>query len=348
MKQYKLIFLTLVLCMGVQAAELQDDTEVKNVVIIGSGPAGLSAALYLANEGFEPVVVEGSAGGVLMTSGPLENWPGMTNPTGPSVLSAAQEQARSRGATLLPEWVRSVDFSQRPFTVVTNTGRTLQSHAVIIATGLLPRKLECPGEQEYWGKGITVCALCDGPLYKDKPVAVIGGGDLAMGRALFLTQYTQDITIIHHSDKFSAAPYWQNRVKNKPCIKTMFNTELVAIKGDDEKVTELQLKDAKTGEEKQLPVDGLFIAIGFLPCSDLFEGQVKMDHVGSVCVCDRFTKTSVEGVFVAGNVADHGYRPAITAAGTGAMAAVDVEDYLSDLLGKDRVVHAYCFCGKHS
>ncbi len=339
-------FLFLALAGLAQVTCAVENDEVNNVVIIGSGPAGLAAALYLANEGFDPIVIEGSTGGVLMDAGPIENWPGFTS-VGPDLMGTMYEQAESHGARIFSEWVTKVDFSKKPLVVFTSAGREFKAHAVIIATGLSPRRLGCPGEQEYWGKGITGCVLCDGPLYRNKPVAVIGGGDLAMGRALFLAKYTNNITIIHHGEALSASNYWQNKVKQNPNIKIIYNISLTEIKGDTQKVTGLQLKNIQTNEEILLPIDGLFVAIGFLPNSDIFKGQVDTASDGCICVLDKFTKTSVEGVFVAGNVADHGYRPAITAAGTGSMAAVDAEDYLSDLLSKERTLHTYCYCRKH-
>lgn len=320
------------------------DQEVHNAIIVGSGPAGQSAALYLANAGFKPVIIGGNTGGILMSSAALENWLGQPAPTGPSVMTAGYEQIIQRGAIFLEEWVTDVDVTQKPFTVFTSSGKVLKTHVLIIATGTTPRDLECPGEKEYWGKGVTACTLCDGPLYTNKKVAVIGGGDMAMLRALFLANYTSDITIIHHSEQLSASSYWQNRLKEKPFIKTMFNTEVLKIQGDGAKVTQIMLKDKSSNTQSTFPVSGVFVAIGSKPCTDLFKGKLKTAKDGSICVCEKFTKTSVEGVFVVGNAADHGYRSAMTAAGTGVMAGLDASDYLTFVLGKDRALDTYFCC----
>jgi thioredoxin reductase (NADPH) len=316
---------------------------IENMTIIGSGIAGLTAALYGANEGWSPLVIAGDCGGMLMNAGPLENWPGQTGLTGDVLMSGLLEKVVVHGARLIEESVVKVDFSQNPLRLWTSGGKEIKTHTVVIATGSLPKKLGCPGEKEYWGKGIAVCALCDGPLYKNLPVVVVGGGDIAMGRALFLTQYTNDITIIHRGDALTASPYWLHKVKQNPGIKIKLNTVVKKIVGNGSTVSGVDLYNTKMGKPEHLQISGLFIAIGFKPTTTMFKGQIEIDENECVAVKKGFTSTSVPGVFVAGNIAGHGYKPAIAAAGTGYMAAEDAETYLSELFNKESLsFHGYC------
>lgn len=305
--------------------------KVHNVVIIGSGPAGLTAGIYTARANLKPIIIQGKKpGGQLMGTSYVENWPGEKSILGPQLMINMENHAKGLGCTIQLGQVSKVDFSQRPFTIWTDTGTELKALSIIIATGSTPRRLEIPGEDEYWGKGVTTCAACDGAFYKDKKVLIIGGGDTAMEDASFMTKFTNDITVVHILNELTASFAMRERVLKNKDITVMYNSTLTAIKGDGNHVTGATLKNQKTGHTEELQADVIFIAIGLFPNTKPFAGQIELDNYGYI-VRKKGTQTSVPGVFVAGDAADYVYRQAITSAGTGCMAAFDAERFLCEL-----------------
>jgi len=305
--------------------------EIKNLIIIGSGPAGLTAAIYSARANLQPLIIEGSTpGGQLINTSLVENWPGEKSIMGPQLMIKMKEHAQSLDAEFLSESVTKVDFSKKPFTIWTDRDKELQAHAIIVATGATPKKLGVPGEDEYWGKGVTTCAVCDGAFYKDQKVVVIGGGDTAMEDSSFLKRFTKDVTVIQIMDKLTASHAMQQRVLNDPDITVLYNSTVSEFHGDGSHLTEITITDQKSQKQTKMAVNGAFLAIGMNPNSTPFQGQLDMDKWGFVKV-DNHTKTSVEGVFAAGDVEDFRYRQAVTAAGAGCMAALDAERYLEQI-----------------
>ncbi|SRR3989344_1979742 len=306
-------------------------TETHKLIIIGSGPAGLTAALYAARADLQPIVIEGSdPGGQLMGTSIVENWPGTKSIMGPKLMMDMKAHAKSFGTEFISESITAVDFSNTPFTLTTDRGKTLKAQSVIIATGSSPNRLNVPGEDEYWGKGVTTCAVCDGAFYKDKKVVVIGGGDTAMEDASFLKKFTNDVTIIQILDHLTASQAMQHRVLNDPDITVIYNKAVTRFEGDGTHVKKISFKDQKSGSEESMDVDGVFIAIGMHPNTDPFKGHIALDKWGYIQVSDQ-TKTSIDGVFAAGDVKDFRYRQAITSAGSGCMAALDAERYLAKI-----------------
>jgi thioredoxin reductase (NADPH) len=306
--------------------------KVHNLIIIGSGPAGLTASIYAARANLNPLLIEGKKpGGQLMTTTIVENWPGNTQIMGPELMKNMRDHAAAYGTQFIPGDIVSVDFTKKPFTLIDHKDNHYQSNAVIIATGATPKRLGCPGEDTYWGKGVTTCAVCDGAFYKDVPVVIIGGGDTAMEDASFMLNYTNDITIVHILDAFTASHAMQERVVNNPHIKKIFNSTVTEIKGDGNKVTGVLISNQKTGKAQEIPANGVFVAIGLRPNTKPFEGHIELLANGYIKVFSH-TKTSVSGVFAAGDVQDYRYRQAITSAGAGCMAALDAERYLKKSL----------------
>ena len=306
-------------------------TEIHPLIIIGSGPAGLTAAIYAARADLQPIVIEGSdPGGQLMGTSIVENWPGLKSVMGPKLMIDMKDHAKSFGTEFISESVVSVDFKNRPFTLTTDRNTVLKAQSIIIATGSSPNRLEVPGENDYWGKGVTTCAVCDGAFYKDKKVVVIGGGDTAMEDASFLKKFTNDITVIQILDHLTASQAMQHRVLNDPDINVIYNTIVTQFEGDGQHVTQITLKNQKTGETQTMDIDGAFIAIGMHPNTDPFKGHLDLDKWGYMQVTDN-TNTSIEGIFAAGDVKDFRYRQAVTSAGSGCMAALDAERYLATL-----------------
>lgn len=301
-----------------------------NVIIIGSGPAGLTAAVYTSRAFLKPLLIEGTPpGGQLMGTTAVENWPGNKSILGPKLVMDMKEHAKHFGTEFLSDRVTKVDFSQKPFLLTTAKGTELQAHSVIITTGASPNRLKCPGEDEYWGKGVTTCAVCDGAFYPKKKVVIVGGGDTAMEDASFMAKYTDDITIVHILDKLTASPSMQKRILDNPKIKIIYSSTVTEIKGDGKHITEVLLTNQKTKEQTTLLTDVVFLAIGQKPQTEIFKGHIELDKMGYISVKDG-AQTSVKGVFVAGDVADYRYRQAITSAGTGCMAALDAQRYLEE------------------
>ncbi|GAA2413478.1 thioredoxin-disulfide reductase [Mycolicibacterium llatzerense] len=303
---------------------------VHDVIIIGSGPAGYTAAVYAARAQLKPVVFEGvQFGGALMTTTEVENYPGFKEGiTGPELMDEMREQALRFGADLRMEDVDAVSLDG-PIKTVTVDGETHQARAVILAMGAAARHLGVPGEQELIGQGVSTCATCDGFFFRDQDIAVIGGGDSAMEEATFLTRFARSVTLIHRRDEFRASRIMLERAQANEKITFVTNTEVVAVEGDS-KVSGLRLRNSATGEESKLPVTGVFVAIGHDPRSGLVRGVVDLDDEGYVQVAGRTTNTSLDGVFAAGDLVDHTYRQAITAAGSGCAAAIDAERWLAE------------------
>jgi thioredoxin reductase (NADPH) len=298
--------------------------KIYGVIIIGSGPAGYTAAIYAARANLSVLMLQGyHSGGQLMLTSEVENYPGFEDGIlGPEMMEKFEKQAARFGAELVPTDVTAIDFSKRPFTVRTDAGE-YQSHAIIIATGASAKWLGLPNEKRLQGRGVTACATCDGFFFKGKDVVVIGGGDTAMEEAIFLTRYVNHVTIIHRRDTFRASKIMQDRARNHPKISLVMESEVVDILGDDE-VTGVQIRNVRTGDEQKLQVQGVFLAIGHQPNTDLFKGIIKMDAVGYIIPVE-YTMTNIPGVFAAGDVTDHRYRQAVTAAGDGCRAAIDME-----------------------
>jgi thioredoxin reductase (NADPH) len=303
---------------------------VHDVIIIGSGPAGYTAAIYAARAQMSPLVFEGTQfGGALMTTTEVENYPGFRQGiTGPELMDEMREQALRFGADLRMEDVDVVDLDG-PVKTVTVGDETHRARAVILAMGAAARHLGVPGEDALLGMGVSTCATCDGFFFRDQDIAVVGGGDSAMEEATFLTRFARSVTLIHRRNEFRASKIMVERARANSKITFLTNTEVTEIEGDP-KVTGVRLRDTVTGEESKLAVTGLFVAIGHDPRSDLVRGQLELDPAGYVQVRGRTTETSIEGVFAAGDLVDHTYRQAVTAAGTGCAASIDAERWLAE------------------
>lgn len=313
-------------------------TDVRNVIIIGSGPAGYTAALYTARASLKPLVFEGAvtAGGALMNTTEVENFPGFQDGVmGPDLMDNMRAQAERFGAELVPDDIVSVDLSGEIKTVTDTAGAVHHAKSVIITTGSQHRKLGLPNEDALSGRGVSWCATCDGFFFKDQDIAVIGGGDTAMEEATFLSRFAKSVTIVHRRDTLRASKAMQDRAFADPKIKFIWDSEIAEIKGD-QKLAGLTLRNLKTGETSELPVTGLFIAIGHDPRTELFKGQLDLDDEGYLKVEAPSTRTNLTGVFGAGDVVDHTYRQAITAAGTGCSAALDAERYLAYLSDSEK------------
>jgi thioredoxin reductase (NADPH) len=307
-------------------------TSIHDVIIIGSGPAGYTAALYAARAQLRPLVFEGSvtAGGALMKTTDVENFPGWPDGIlGPDLMDAMRKQAERFGAELVPEDVSAVDLTASP-KIVTVEGETYLARTVIIATGSKYRELGVPGEQRLSGHGVSWCATCDGFFFRNTDIAVVGGGDSAMEEAVFLTRFADSVTVVHRRGALRASKIMQERAFANPKIRWRWNSEVVDVAGTD-KVTGLRLRDTVTGELSTLEVTGVFVAIGHDPRSELFTGQLATDTDGYLLVAHPSTRTAIEGVFACGDVVDRNYRQAVTAAGTGCAAAIDAERYLAEL-----------------
>ena len=303
---------------------------VHDVIVIGSGPAGYTAAVYAARAQLTPLVFEGTQfGGALMTTTEVENYPGFREGiTGPELMDQMREQALRFGADLRMEDVDAVALAG-PVKTVTVGNETYQARAVILAMGAAARHLGVPGEAELLGMGVSTCATCDGFFFRDQDIAVVGGGDSAMEEATFLTRFARSVTLIHRREEFRASKIMLERAQNNEKIRFLLNTEVVAVEGDP-KVSAIRLRNNVTGEESALDVTGVFVAIGHDPRSELVRGQVELDDAGHVQVQGRTTYTSIDGVFAAGDLVDHTYRQAITAAGSGCAASIDAERWLAD------------------
>lgn len=303
------------------------DTQIEKLIIIGSGPAGLTAAIYAARGSLNPLVVAGrEAGGQLTLTTDVDDFPGFPDGIqGPELMAKIRKQAERFNTRFISENVVAVDLKKAPFEVKTET-QTLKTQTLIIATGASAMWLNLESEQRLRGKGVSACAVCDGFFFKDKRVAVVGGGDTAMREVNYLSKLCQQVTVIHRREKFRAQPALQELVKSKPNIDFLWNCEVIEVLGQ-EKVTGLKIKNTQSGKISELPVDGLFVAIGHKPNTDFLKGQLELDEKGYIVVTNE-TKTSIPGVFVGGDAADHRYRQAVTAAGAGCKAAFDVEEYL--------------------
>ena len=306
-------------------------SDVREVIIIGSGPAGYTAAVYAARAQLEPVLLEGAvtAGGALMNTTEVENYPGFAEGIqGPELMMAMRSQAERFGAEIVTQDAVDVQLSGDIKTVTDDAGTVWKARAVILAIGSGYRELNVPNEKRLSGHGVSWCATCDGFFFKGQHIAVVGGGDSAMEEATFLTRFAEKVTIIHRRDEFRASRIMAERALNDPKIDVIWNSEVVDVLGD-EKVTGVQLLNRVTGAHSTLDVTGLFVAIGHDPRSELFKGQIDLDDEGYVLVQGRTTLTNVEGVFACGDLVDHTYRQAITAAGSGCAAALDAERYLA-------------------
>ena len=306
-------------------------TDIRDVIIIGSGPAGYTAAVYAARAKLSPIVFEGSvtAGGALMQTTDVENFPGFPDGVlGPDLMDSMRKQAERFGAELIPDDVIEVDLAATPKVVKTHS-ETYHARTVIVATGSRYRELVVEGEKRLSGHGVSWCATCDGFFFRELNIAVVGGGDSAMEEATFLTRFAKNVTVIHRRDKLRASKIMQDRALANPKISFKWNSEVAEVLGDN-KVTGLRLRDTQTGEQSKLPVDGMFVAIGHDPRTELFTGQLDMDKEGYLLVDQPSTRTNIDGVFACGDVVDHTYRQAVTAAGTGCAAALDAERWLAD------------------
>ncbi|ODV62111.1 thioredoxin-disulfide reductase [Ascoidea rubescens DSM 1968] len=312
------------------------------VTIIGSGPAAHTAAIYLARAEMKPVLYEGmlangiAAGGQLTTTTEIENFPGFPDGLGGSeLMDKMREQSLRFGTEIITETISKVDFSQRPFKLWTEWNEDdepILTDAVVIATGASAKRLGLPGEEKYWQQGISACAVCDGavPIFRNKPLAVIGGGDSACEEALFLTKYGSKVYLIVRKDYLRASKVMQKRAQNNPKLEILFNTVSLEAQGDGRLLNNLKIKNVNTNEVTDLPVNGLFYAIGHTPATQVFAKQIDTDETGYIKTVPGSSLTSVEGVFAAGDVQDKRYRQAVTSAGSGCMAALDAEKFLSE------------------
>jgi thioredoxin reductase (NADPH) len=317
----------------------------RKVVIIGSGPAGLTAALYSARANLTPLLVEGlEAGGQLMLTTMVENWPGFRDGImGPDLMTEMRAQAERFGTEIVQGNVTRVDIKRRPFVITFEDGKTVTTETLIIATGASARWLEIGSDRKLAGHGVSTCATCDGYFFRGKPIAVVGGGDSAMEEAIYLTRFASKVTVVHRRDILRASKIMQDKAFANPKIEFIWDSEIAEVQGSPKgEVSGVIVRNLKTGHLSDLPLDGVFIAIGHTPNTSLFAGQIELDANGYI-VTHAGSKTSVPGVFAAGDVQDHIYRQAITAAGSGCMAALDAERHLEGLhlaADADAAVHA--------
>jgi thioredoxin reductase (NADPH) len=307
------------------------DQTIENVVVIGSGPSGYTAAVYLARAGLAPVVLASSveAGGALVTTTAVENYPGFAEGImGPDLMDQMRLQAERFGARIVYDDATEVELTGAVKTIRTINGLEYRAHAVVLATGSAHRKLGVEGEERLTGRGVSWCATCDGFFFRGKDIAVVGGGDSALEEAMFLTRFADSVTLVHRRDSLRASRIMQERAFANPKIRPYWNAEVIAVEGEDG-LERLRLRDTATGAEAALDATGLFIAIGHDPRSELVAGQVELDDDGYVLVQHPSTRTNLEGVFACGDLVDRHYRQAITAAGTGCAAGVDAEHYLA-------------------
>jgi thioredoxin reductase (NADPH) len=308
--------------------------DIENVIIIGSGPAGYTAAIYAARAELKPLLIEGresggQPGGQLMLTTEVENFPGFPEGLqGPDMMDKFKKQSERFGTRIESDDVTEVDFSSRPFTVKTSD-KEFKAESLIICTGAGAMWLGIPGEDEHKGKGVSACATCDGFFFKDKVVAMVGGGDAAMEEAVFLTKFATKVTVFVRKDELRASKIMQERAINNPKVEIVYHTEVKEVIGDGTKMTTLKILNNKTNEESEFAADGLFVAIGHKPNTEIFKGQLELDEKGFIVTKPDSTLTSVEGVFAGGDVMDHVYKQAITAAGSGCKAALDAERFLS-------------------
>jgi thioredoxin reductase (NADPH) len=305
----------------------------RRVVIIGSGPAGLTAALYTARANLRPLLIEGlDAGGQLMLTTLVENWPGFHEGImGPDLMTEMRKQAERFGTGVVQGIVTGVDLQQRPFSIALADGSQITTDSLIIATGASARWLEIGSDRQLSGHGVSTCATCDGYFFRGKPIAVVGGGDSAMEEAIYLTRFASKVTVIHRKSSLRASKIMQDKAFANPKIEFVWDSEIAEIKDVARgEVTGIVLRNLKTADLHEIAVDGVFIAIGHTPNTSLFTGQLEMDATGYL-VTHHGSHTNVAGVFAAGDVQDHVYRQAITAAGSGCMAAIDAEHYLDDI-----------------
>lgn len=308
---------------------MSQETKVENVIIIGSGPAGLTSAVYTARANLEPLMIEGEeSGGQLMTTTEVENFPGFElGVSGPELVATMRKQAQRFGTRFITRNVTKVDFNSRPFKVW--VGETLYlSKSIIISTGASAKYLGLPSERQYANRGVSACATCDGAFFRNQEIAVVGGGDTAMEEAQFLTRFASKVYLIHRKDHFRASKIMAERAMRNPKIEVLWNSEVSEVLGDGKSMTGLKIRNTMDQSERQLDLTGLFLAIGHKPNTDLFKGTLDMNETGYLVTQASSTYTNVPGVFAAGDVQDHIYRQAITAAGTGCMAAIDVERWL--------------------
>lgn len=314
----------------IKAENNKPETKKKfDVIIIGAGPSGYTAAIYTSRAKRDTLVISGMLpGGQLMLTTEVENYPGFSDGIlGPELMTTMRKQTERMGAIIIDDEVVNVDFRRKPFKVLTYS-EEYEANAVIIATGASPRKLGAKGEQEFSAKGVSYCATCDGPFFKNQEIVVAGGGDSAMEEAIFLTKFAKNVHVIHRKDKLRASKIMQDRAFENNKIRFHWNSVIDEIKGS-EKVNQIMIRDVTTNRQEAMDVGGLFVAIGHEPNTKLFKGQIELDDQGYI-VLKNHTHTSTDGVFAAGDVHDHRYRQAITAAGFGCMAAIDVDKYLSE------------------
>lgn len=307
----------------------QTEQKIEELIIIGSGPAGLTAGVYASRARLNPLMIEGEeSGGQLMLTTEVENYPGFEEGvTGPKLIAHMRKQAEKFGTRFITRNVKQVDFSQRPFKVW-DTKNLHLAKTIIISTGASAQYLGLPSEKQYMNRGVSACATCDGAFFKDVDVGVVGGGDTAMEEANFLTRFAKRVFIIHRRDEFRASKIMAERALKNPKIQVLWNSQVEEVLGNGKSVTGVKLKNTQTGSVEEMPMQGLFLAIGHKPNTEIFKQWLELDPAGYIKTRPGSTYTNVEGVFAAGDVQDHVYRQAITAAGTGCMAAIDVERWL--------------------
>lgn len=308
------------------------ENNIRKVIIIGSGPAGYTAAIYLGRAGYKPLVIAGALtpGGQLMNTTEVENYPGFPEGIlGPDLMDAMQKQAEKFGAEILLDDVISVDFSSPVKRVKVSEGVTYDAEAVIVSTGSQVRKLGVPGEQEYSGRGVSYCATCDGFFFRGKPITVVGGGDSAFEEAQFLSRFGSSVTLIHRREEFRASKIMVDRAKQNKKIQFILNSVVDEVHGDGNEATSLTIRNVDTGKTQEIESSGLFVAIGHTPATKFLDGALKLNGDGTIVVDGDSTRTSVDGVFACGDVVDSVYRQAISAAGMGCRAALDAQAYLN-------------------